>query len=148
MSPPTPDELVLRMKADFVTFFSACQSLTIEQALTPGVCGEWSAKAVIDHLTGWQVYSLPIIDKLLAKDKTVFDLDIDAFNQKSVKERQDIPWQESLISFEESFKTFSERLDRIPARRFQTEEGFTDWVKAMIHEYQFHLTHIQQAQAV
>jgi hypothetical protein len=148
MSPPTPDELVLRMKADFKTFFLACQSLTVEQALMPGVCGEWSAKAVVDHLTGWQVYSLPIIDKLLAKDKTVFDLDIDTFNQNSVNERQDFPWHESLEAFEESFKAFSKRLDEIPELRFPTEKGFVNWVKAMIHEYQFHLTHIQKAQTI
>ncbi len=147
MSPTNPNEYVSEMKKDYKTFFTVCQTLTEAQALEPGVCGEWSVKAVVDHLTGWQVQSLPIIRTLLAEDKTDFDLDIDAFNQISVDDRHVLKWQESLNAFERSFKAFIEELEEIPESRFSTEAGLMTWVKAMIHEYKFHLPYIQRAQS-
>lgn len=145
MSPITPDELVRQMREDYKAFFTTCQALTESQSMEPGVCGAWSAKAVVDHLTGWQVQSLSIITALLAEEKTAFDLDIDKFNQISVNERQKLSWQESQKAFDDSFNAFIDGLDEIPESHFQNEEGLIAWVKAMIHEYKFHLKHIQKA---
>ena len=77
-----------------------------------------------------------------------FDLDIDAFNQTSVTDRENLTWDESLEAFELSFKSFEEGLNEIPVTRFRTEGGFKSWLTAMIHEYQFHLPHIQHAQSL
>jgi len=41
-----------------------------------------------------------------------------------------------------------EELEEIPESRFSTEAGLMTWVKAMIHEYKFHLPHIQRAQSL
>ena len=148
MPTATAYEFILQMKEAYKTFFMACQALTERQAMMADVCGEWSAKAVVDHLTGWQVQSLPIIQALVDGDKSAFDLDIDAFNQTSVDRRQDLTWQESLKDFELSFNEFLEALNTIPESPFKTEAGLITWVKAMIHEYQVHLTHIHHAQTI
>lgn len=148
MPPPTPQELVSKMKDSYSIFLKACKALSEKQALKEGVCGEWCAKAVVDHLTGWQVQSLPIIKSLLVSDNPEFDLDIDAFNRTSVSDRKNLTWDESLQAFEMSFKSFEDGLDKIPVTRFRTEGGFKSWLTAMIHEYQFHLTHIQHAQSL
>ncbi len=147
MPPPTPQEMVSQMKDSYETFLSACRALSQEQAMKPDMCGEWNVKAVVDHLTGWQVQSLPIIKALLASDKTAFDYDIDAFNRRSVMDREDLTWEDSLNAFESSFRAFEEGLDDIPVSRFWTEDALKSWLKAMIHEYQFHLSHVQQAQS-
>ena len=148
MPPPTPQELVSQLREKYQSFLEACEALSREQAIEPSVCGEWSAKAVVDHLTGWQVQSLPIIKSLLVSNNPEFDLDIDAFNQTSVTDRENLTWDESLESFEISFKSFEEGLNEIPVTRFRIEGGFKSWLTAMIHEYQFHLPHIQQAQSL
>lgn len=147
MPPPTPQELLSHMREKYQSFLSACQELSQEQALQPGVCGEWSAKAVVDHLTGWQIQSLPILKMLLESDKPDFDLYIDAFNRTSVRDREDLTWEESLTAFKLSFKSFDKGLDGISVSRFRTNKGFKSWLKAMINEYNFHIDHIKSARA-
>lgn len=146
MPPPTPSDLVAQMKEKFSAFLSACESLSRAQALEPGTCGEWSAKGVVDHLTGWQVQSLPIVKQLLSTPEAEFTDEIDAFNQTSVKSRETLSWEESLAAFRESFQHFERALAAIPVAQFRTNEGFKSWLKAMIHEYSFHLQHIAAAQ--
>ena len=123
MPPPTPQELVAQMKESAKAFLAACEALTPEQAREPGVCGVWSAKAVLDHLTGWQVQSLPILKKLLASDNEAFDLDIDAFNRTSVNSREALSWVESLDAFRESYSAFDEAVDEISLGLYQTNPG-------------------------
>lgn len=146
MPPPTPQELVSQMRDKYQAFLSACQELSSEQAFKSGVCGKWSAKAVVDHLTGWQIQSLPILKMLLESDKTDLDLDIDAFNRTSVRDREDLTWEESLMAFKLSFESFDKAIDDITVSRYRTNQGFKSWLKAMINEYQFHISHIQGAQ--
>lgn len=146
MPPPTPLELVSQMRESYQSFLEACEALTQDQALASGACGEWSAKAVVDHLTGWQVESLPILKKLLETENEDFDLDIEAFNRTSVRDREDLAWEDSLTAFKLSFESFDKGLEDITVSRFRTNAGFKSWLKAMIHEYQFHIVHIQKAQ--
>jgi len=147
MPPPTPQELFSQMKEQFEAFLAACEVLSQEQALESGICGEWSAKAVVDHLTGWQVQSLPVVKQLLASEKAEFDYDIDAFNRTSVKSREDLTWEESLAAFRESFQNFDHALQDIPVAHYRTNQGFKSWLQAMIREYRFHLQHIEEAQS-
>ena len=146
MPPPTPQELVSQMRANYQAFLSACEDLTEAQALAEGVCGEWSAKAVVDHLTGWQVESLPIVKKLLESAQESLDLEIDSFNRTSVKSREDLSWEESLAVFKDSFDAFDRAMAEVTVSRYRTNQAFKSWVKAMNHEYQFHLAHIRSAQ--
>lgn len=146
MPPPTPQDLLSQLHEHFQTFLEACEALSPEQALASGVCGKWSAKAVVDHLTGWQIQSLSILQQLLASEKKVFNFDIDAFNQTSVKSREDLSWEESLESFKDSYDHFHTAASDLHVERYRTNEGFKSWLKAMTHEYRFHLEHIKEAQ--
>jgi len=146
MPPATPQELVSQMRERYEAFLEACEALSRDQAIEPSVCGEWSAKAVVDHLTGWQVESLPILKNLLGTDDEDFDLDIDAFNRASVRDREDLSWEDSLTAFKLSFESYDKGLEGITVSRFRTNQAFKSWLKAMTHEYQFHIVHIQKAQ--
>jgi len=145
MPSPTPQELLSQLQQKYQTFLSACKKLTAAQALEKGVCGRWSAKAVVDHLTGWQLGSLSILKEILQSDETDPNLDIDGFNRMSVDTREDLTWDESLTAFEQSSDLFIDYLGTIADSQYRTSAGFKSWMKAMIHEYQFHLKHIQQA---
>lgn len=142
---PSP-EIVMEMKRHYQAFLRACTALTPEQAQKKGICGEWSAKAVVDHLTGWQLASPSFLKKVLASENPLMDVDIDAFNQNSVQDRQALSWQDSLAAFKDSFKAFEHALQDIPRAQFQDNAGLTSWVKAMNHEYVFHHAHIKKAQ--
>ena len=143
--PHNHEKLVRQMKAHYQKFLAACNTLTKESALAPGICGEWSAKAVVDHLTGWQVQSLLMIKQLLSSEKEIFDIDIDAFNHISVETREDLSWDKSLEAFKLSYEAFDEALHDLPGLQYRTNEGLKSWLRAMIHEYRFHLKHIEKA---
>lgn len=147
MPPPTPQELVSQLQDKYRNFLTACQELNQQQALKAGICGEWSAKAVVDHLTGWQIESLSILQRLLESDNPDLDFDIDAFNRTSVKDRKDLTWEESLLAFRLSFESYGKAMDEISVSHYRTNEAFKSWVKAMIREYEFHLPHIKRAKA-
>ncbi len=144
--PPTPQDLKARMSNAFNDFLTACKTLTPKQWQHPDVCGEWSAKQVVDHLTGWQLKSLTILDSLANTAFNTFDNDIDSFNASSVEDRKTLSWQESLEDFERSYQTFDQALSKVSEAQFRANQGFASWIKAMIHEYDFHLSHIQGAQ--
>ena len=146
MPPPTPQELHSQMQEQFQAFLDVCEALSPEQALEKEICGEWSAKAVVDHLTGWQVQSLPMVKQLLSSEKETLDFDIDAFNRTSVVSREDLSWEESLEAFKSSYASFDDALRDLPVAQYRTNEGFKSWLKAMTHEYRFHLQHIEKAQ--
>lgn len=145
MSPSTA-ELILEMKKNYQIFLQRCEALTQEQALIGGICGEWSAKEVIDHLTGWQEASPSFLQDILSSERVELDVEIDAFNQISVQTKRALSWQESLAAFIESFAAFDQALQDIPKVQFIKNPGLTSWVKAMNHEYIFHRTHIEAAQ--
>ena len=142
----SPEHLIFQMRESYQEFFSACERLSSQQALKPGVCGDWSAKAIVDHLTGWQHESLFIVETLLAADQPNFDPDIDAFNQSSVISRQNLTWEESLAAFKRSFDRFVQDMEGISDSQLRNNTRLTVWLKAMIHEYQHHLAQIQKTQ--
>jgi hypothetical protein len=129
-----------------MTFLQTCKTLSKDQALTPGICGEWSAKQVVDHLTGWQVESIDILDRLLGSEEEKISFDINSFNADSVGKRTSLSWNESLAAFVDSFETFDRCLAEISEEDYQMHPGLASWVRAMIHEYRFHLAHIRKAQ--
>lgn len=145
-SSPATEELLLQIQDSYQQFLSACENLSSLQALKPGVCGAWSAKAVVDHLTGWQDESLSIVETLLAADQPDLELDIDAFNQSSVLSRENLTWEESLAAFIRSFDKFIKNIEGISGSHLRNHVGLSTWLKAMIHEYQHHLVQIQSAQ--
>ncbi len=142
------NEQISRMRDDFVTFLRASKSLTEEQALHAEVCGEWSAKQIVDHLTGWQVESINIIDRLLNVEEEELDLDIDGFNASSVRDREARDWTQSLTELEESFNTFDHILRGTGQEAYEMHSGLASWVRAMTQEYRFHLAHIEKARKV
>lgn len=148
MPPTTIKELVSQMRSAYETFLQACEDLSEEQAQQGGVCGKWSAKAVLYHLTGWQVESLPILKRILGAPDQALDLEIEAFNRKSVKDRQELTWEESLNAFKSSFDAFDQALDDIQLAHYRTDQALISWVKSMTHEYQFHIEHIDNALAL
>ena len=139
-------EIVMAMRENCQAFLAVCEALTQEQALIGGICGEWSAKAVVDHLTGWQLASPSFLKGILSSENPILDLDIDAFNQISVQARQALSWKDSLAAFKISFAAFEGALAEIPNAQFKANVGIKSWVKAMNHEYVFHRIHIRKAQ--
>ncbi len=144
--PPTPKDLQVRMREAYEAFLAAATSLNPEQANTSGACGEWSAREVVDHLTGWQVQSPPILEAILAEAPDAFEYDIDSFNEAAVAERADLSWEESLKAFTDSYQAFAEAFSAVPEAKTRTNQSFKAWIRAMIQEYAFHLTHLQEAQ--
>jgi uncharacterized protein (TIGR03083 family) len=141
----TPQALITQMDTAYTTFLNACEALTPAQAMADGLCGEWSAKQLLDHLTGWQVESPSILKRIQTQPEAAFDFDIDSFNQKTVEARKTLSWQESLTAFKDSYQAFLQALQNLSKERFLSHPNYAGWVKAMIHEYDVHLAHMMTA---
>jgi hypothetical protein len=50
----TKDELIKSLETSRKQFLELLEGITDEQCLEPGVCGEWSIKDILSHLSFWE----------------------------------------------------------------------------------------------
>ncbi|MBN2413465.1 hypothetical protein JXQ31_17435 [candidate division KSB1 bacterium] len=71
---------------------------------TGGVCGIWSPKEVVAHITGWEKEVLKQFRNFLTGTATNVKYNINAYNRESVKSRQHLSWSETVKELEEAQK--------------------------------------------
>ena len=127
-----------KLQAEFSTayahFFQVATALEPARRNQPGVCGDWSPKEIISHLTGWDKSMQAFV-----LDPDVFDPpdDIDAFNAKSVSERQHLSWDESIAELQAGFRGLQEAISTVTSdMRIYTR--VSGWLKGRREDYDFH----------
>lgn len=80
---------------------SALFGLDPEDVEQPGVCGEWSVRQIIAHVTGWDEYIYGLLDKVWWDGEALlaWPFDVDEFNAYHVAKREDMTWQDLLHAF-------------------------------------------------
>lgn len=122
----------------------AAQRLEESQREQSGVCGVWSPKEVLAHLTGW--------DKEVTRQFRLFqdglekaiEHDIDKFNQQSVSKRSQLSWEETLAEYRDVQNEFIEVAHSIPPSELSQNGEYHDWMNVQIEHYQHHLRQFNQ----
>ena len=110
----------------------------------PGVCGFWSPKEVVAHISGW--------DKEVIRQFTLFqdglvkaiEHDIDEFNKKSVSERQHLSCKETIAELQQAHKQFYQRAQSISSQELSKNEEYMNWVKVQIEHYKHHTKQLEK----
>jgi hypothetical protein len=96
---PTPTLAAARTAhlAAYAAFHDAAIALPLHRREQPGACGDWTAREVVCHATGW---GAEVLMRLLAicADPTVPEqtYDDDRFNAAQVAARRDLDWLAAL----------------------------------------------------
>lgn len=97
----------------------------------PGVCGHWSVKDIVAHLTSFEQLLIevamslqpenvptPVLDHLLADEAQ--------FNDSEVEKRQEQTVEAIWAEYETAYKTAVDLLNQIPAEQFR-QKGLLSW---------------------
>lgn len=132
--------------ADFLALLG---QLDAAEATRAGVCGAWSAKEIVAHLTGWLWEGERRLRNRFEEDGQPMPPvgDVDARNAQAVAERADLSWQETLDEFRRADMTFAATAAQVSQRDHDADERYARWVAIMVSEYGNHGAEIRAVHA-
>lgn len=100
----------------------------------PGACGDWSARQVLAHCSGWIVEAAKRYDEYLAGELRGVRYDFDTFNAGSVAARQAQTWDETLNELHALAETFIARSQALTPEQVAANERFAGWLDALAED--------------
>jgi hypothetical protein len=133
------EKLQTELSTVYARFFQVATALEPAKHNQPGVCGDWSPKEVVAHLTGWD----KSVQEFIA-DPDGFDppYDVDTFNAKSVSERQHLSWDESIDELQAGFRGLQKVVSTVTAD-MRIYNRISEWLKLRREDYDLHAGQLQ-----
>jgi hypothetical protein len=139
------DQSIEVLRTEFQTqgqvFLEAAREMGAETAVKPGICGEWSVKDVLAHLTGWnreavREYGLLPDGELppLPEDMEI----IDQLNAGLVEIYQEFSWDQVFAAFEDSLLALEQAAAAISPENAAKEPRYGLWLQIMAGELENH----------
>lgn len=120
------------------------KSLEEFQREQSGVCGTWSPKEVLAHLTGWDDEVTRQYRLFLDGLEKAIEHDIEKFNKRSVSQRSHQSWEETLVELRDAQNEFIEVAHTIPPSELSENREYRDWMEVQIEHYQHHIQQLNQ----
>jgi hypothetical protein len=106
----------------------------------PGVCGDWSVKDVLGHITTWEA----IVLSALVKETPPQNFELNEFNEAEVRRKRRLTAKEVLVQLEESHRSLREALGAAPAVSFEHGSFSRRRIDAdTVEHYREHTLHIR-----
>ncbi len=137
-------ELIAELKSLQDEFIRIVQSLDKSIATKPGVCGEWSAREVVAHLSGWDKEVMRQFDLFLDGLDKAIEHDIDEFNKQSVKEREHLSWNDTINELKKAHQQFYRKAKSIPEAEISNNDEYRDWMEVQIEHYIHHIKQLKE----
>lgn len=105
-----------------------------------GVCGNWSPKDVIAHLVGWDTEAIYFLGLFANGEGETYDyqFDIDEFNARSVKTRENLSWDEVITSLSIAHTELQQMIMVLNAKDLNSDSGFGKSLMGRREDYIFH----------
>ena len=100
--------------------------LTAADMDIPGVCGEWSVKDVLGHVTTWEAELI----QSLAMGRALPSLAVDAFNQAAAVLKRRLSHRELMEQLEETHRSLRDALNGTPSSYFEPGESLREKIDA------------------
>ena len=113
------------------TLLSSIEDLSEEACNAGGVCGRWSVKNIVAHLTSYEQLLADVIHTLLVEDSetpTMNDMRAQGgtFNDAQVDRRQAMSLVETVAEYNEAHRNVMALADQLPTETFR-ENGTMPW---------------------
>lgn len=119
-------------------FIEVAQQIDEAKRNLPGVCGSWSPKEVVAHITGWDKEVIKQFGLFQDGLEKAMEHDIDEFNKKSVQERSHLSWEETVAELQQAHDQFYQKAMSISNQELSTNEEYRDWIEVQIDHYIHH----------
>ena len=110
------------LKAARKEFLAAAALVPDAERDSRPVCGVWTLKDLVGHLTDWEKVSVDGLQQLVAGATPEFDEsipDFDRFNARNAAVRRDQPWEQVWNDFEATRRTLLDLFDGVTADHLQ-----------------------------
>jgi uncharacterized protein (TIGR03083 family) len=121
------------------------EAISPEQATKPGACGDWSARDVVAHFTGWHPEGQAKLQSVLDDTYERTKYDFDAFNAESVAARKHMSWQEIVEEFKQSHATLVAFAEPLDDTLWENKRAHGWLVSVTSHHYPQHYEHLEKA---
>ncbi len=125
-------------------FIKVAQQLEKSKRDQPGVCGSWSPKQVVAHITGWDKEVIRQFGLFQDGLQKAIEHDTDEFNKQSVKKRSHLSWEETIAELQLAHDQFYQRAKSISSQELSENEEYIDWVEVQIDHYIHHTKQLEK----
>ena len=122
-------------------FLDAAREMGAEIAVKPGICGEWSVKDVLAHLTGWNREAVREFGLLPDGELPPMPEDmeiIDQLNAGLVDLYHDFSWDQVFEAFEDSLLALEQAAAAASPENAAKEPRYGLWLQIMAGELENH----------
>jgi len=137
-------EVLFHYEQSYSVIRLTCEKIKTEDRRKGGVCGFWSPKQVIDHLTGWMREALENFEKILAGETVDLEYDDDTFNARAVADRVQLNWDESLADLDDAKSKMVQFIMRLSPEDLSKSVVYANWMEGMAEDYQLHNEQLQK----
>jgi len=127
--PPRIARLIAKVETAWAAFHESHAGLPDDEMLVPGVCGEWSVRDLIAHVTWWDAEALSHLPTVLdgGTPPRYSDLygGIDAFNAMKTEETRALSLDDVRQEAAATHQRLLEYLRGVPAERLTGNSRFT-----------------------
>ena len=119
------------LKYGHLTVLNTIENLPASAWDTPDVCGWWSSRQILAHLTSFEVMLVDALDLFLENEpgptfQMMGEVGGEIFNEKQVAARDGMTAQEILEEYNAAFKAVQDRLKQIPVEK-RRQTGAIPW---------------------
>ena len=121
-------KFIENLEQTWAAFNESFTSLSDGQMVQPGVCGEWSVKDILAHVSTWEEESLKYLPTILRGEQTPRYTKlyggIDAFNARMSEECRGLSLDEVRKRLEHTHHRLMTYLESVPEEQFIKETRF------------------------
>ncbi|HUF17010.1 MAG TPA: DinB family protein, partial [Thermoanaerobaculia bacterium] len=127
-------------------FIEVAESLTAERRDRPGVCGRWSPREVVAHISGWDAEVLRQFEIFGSGYTVEIRHDIDEFNARSVESRADLSWQATVEELRNIHRRYPAAIARVTVLQREPNPQYREWLEVLTDHYRHHTAQLQRWQ--
>jgi flagellar biosynthesis chaperone FliJ len=142
--PKSWKELTNELKELQGKFIGIAENLEKSKRNKPGVCGSWSPKEVVAHLSGWDKEVIRQFDLFLDGLDEAIEHDINEFNKQSVRERRHLSWDKTVEELKGVHERFYKKTKSIPPQEISKNDEYRDWMEVQIEHYIHHINQVKE----
>lgn len=142
------EQLLRRIDREWQGLAQACQGMSEEVLLQPGVVGEWSIKDLLGHVATWEKESMTALGLIMqGKQPARYSSygGIDAFNEHQWQLQRTMPLEETHRQFLETHERLLTFLNAVPQHHYMTETRFRRRLR--VDTYRHYTEHRRQVVA-
>ncbi|MBZ0293468.1 MAG: hypothetical protein K8L99_12950 [Anaerolineae bacterium] len=111
--------------------FAVAERYPADLTEKPGACGDWSARQVLAHCSGWISEALRRYTQFETGDSNHTFRDSDAFDQRSLKEREGLSWSATLGELRGLVDVFRFRVARLKPVVLMSDSRYLEWISEL-----------------